>query len=94
MKKHNRQRGRPTMQHYLDYDYERAFDTQASMLSESQIERALRKVYMLQSQSTQERSWKWKYTQSLQDGARYQSGEGSQQRRRCRTSMIRMPESM
>ncbi|MCR0163011.1 hypothetical protein MKC37_20915, partial [[Clostridium] innocuum] len=42
MKKHNRQRGRPTMQRYLDYDYERAFDTQASMLSESQIERALR----------------------------------------------------
>ena len=42
MKKHNRQRGRPTKQNYLDYDYERAFDTQASMLSESQVERALR----------------------------------------------------
>ena len=42
MKKHNRQRGRPTIQRYLDYEYERAFDTQASMLSESQIERALR----------------------------------------------------
>ena len=41
MKKHNRQRGRPPKQRYLDYDYERAFDTQASMLSESQIERAL-----------------------------------------------------
>ena len=47
------------MQRYLDYDYERAFDTQASMLSESQIERALRngkKACTLQSQSTQERS--------------------------------------
>lgn len=42
MKRHNRQRGRPSKQHYLNYDYERAFDIQTNMLSESQIERALR----------------------------------------------------
>ena len=42
MKKHNRQRGRPSKQHYLNYDYERAYDIQSSMLSESQIERALK----------------------------------------------------
>lgn len=42
MKRHNRQRGRPSKQHYLNYDYERAYDIQTNMLSESQIERALR----------------------------------------------------
>ena len=42
MKRHNRQRGRPSKQHYLSYDYERAFDIQTNMLSESQIERALK----------------------------------------------------
>ncbi|WP_270629497.1 rolling circle replication-associated protein [[Clostridium] innocuum] len=42
MKKHNRQRGRPPKQHYLNYDYEKVYDVQASMLSESQIERALK----------------------------------------------------
>lgn len=42
MKRHNRQRGRPSKQHYLNYDYERAFDIQTNMLSESQIERALK----------------------------------------------------
>lgn len=42
MKRHNRQRGRPSKQHYLNYDYEKAFDIQTNMLSESQIERALK----------------------------------------------------
>ena len=42
MKRHNRQRGRPSKQHYLNYDYERAFDIQTNMLSESQVERALK----------------------------------------------------
>ena len=42
MKRHNRQRGRPSKQHYLSYDYERVFDIQTNMLSESQIERALK----------------------------------------------------